>query len=224
MNFEEGKWYKWTGKKERQEGWNPEGHMDFVLDGKPHLCVSACGYCAEFEGQPSGGLEWRWGEHHLFQECSAPGFIVGKYYRWTGKGNTWNPKNGVWLPSVDTLKKSVMDNKPHKCSALHPRGKRAGDFDYTVLDGVWDTVPSGLNSGWPFDPKDFEEVEEPKVETVTQSNIVFDGFEFTQWVTSATLGSAMSFSFGNPEPQSLSARLRKEVLSEIKFKQGEYHV
>lgn len=39
--FEEGKYYKWVGPKERPEDWNCKGRMDFMLDGKPHLCVSS---------------------------------------------------------------------------------------------------------------------------------------------------------------------------------------
>lgn len=36
--FEVGKWYKCT-KTTRQKGWNSDGRMDAVLDGKPHLCT-----------------------------------------------------------------------------------------------------------------------------------------------------------------------------------------
>ena len=36
--FKVGHWYKWTGPKVRPEGWNSEGKMDYMLDGKPHRC------------------------------------------------------------------------------------------------------------------------------------------------------------------------------------------
>eukprot|EP00906_Rhabdomonas_costata_P023219 RCo033430 len=34
--LESGQWYRWTGSTTRPGGWNGEGKMDFLLDGKPH--------------------------------------------------------------------------------------------------------------------------------------------------------------------------------------------
>lgn len=37
--FKVGKYYRWIGPKKRQSGWNSDGLMDGVLDGKPHKCI-----------------------------------------------------------------------------------------------------------------------------------------------------------------------------------------
>ena len=39
-NFEEGKWYVYTGKKTLGK-WNNSGFMDYVLDNKPRQCLAA---------------------------------------------------------------------------------------------------------------------------------------------------------------------------------------
>lgn len=62
--FEVGHWYKWVGPKERQDGWNSEGKMDFILDGKPHQVRASDGSTwADFVDHPRGqgpSDTWEW--------------------------------------------------------------------------------------------------------------------------------------------------------------------
>lgn len=66
--FKEGKWYIYTGK--RQSIWSSGGEMDFMLDGKPHKCVSANGDWADFEGNERDFLLWNWGDLTNFFETT----------------------------------------------------------------------------------------------------------------------------------------------------------
>jgi hypothetical protein len=63
--FEAGRWYVYEGKA-RQSGWNEDGYMDYVLDGKPHLCMRSFGKSARFKDDEknSFGMSciWTWGE------------------------------------------------------------------------------------------------------------------------------------------------------------------
>ena len=58
--FKSGHWYRWTGPKERQSGWNSEGEMDFILDGKPHQCKEGCGGWASFYDSIEFDYSWDW--------------------------------------------------------------------------------------------------------------------------------------------------------------------
>lgn len=60
--FKAGSWYAWNGPKERPRGWNPDGEMDAVLDGKPTRCVkSDGGMYAIFENTPRAcEALWSW--------------------------------------------------------------------------------------------------------------------------------------------------------------------
>jgi hypothetical protein len=55
-----GKWYRWTGPKTRIYGWNGSGEMDFMLDGKPHVCSYGFGEYGKFQDSPDPGFEWQW--------------------------------------------------------------------------------------------------------------------------------------------------------------------
>jgi hypothetical protein len=48
-SFQAGHWYIYTGTK-REDRWNDEGGMDYVLDHKPVKCVIGDGLDAQFEG------------------------------------------------------------------------------------------------------------------------------------------------------------------------------
>jgi len=66
--FEVGKYYKWFGGTERPANWNPKGGMDFMLSGRPFLCVhvdSSNPYRATFElldsyGEEIESTDWDW--------------------------------------------------------------------------------------------------------------------------------------------------------------------
>jgi len=61
--FITGKKYRYTGK-ERLDGWNDVGEMDFVLDGKPRIAIKADGCHANFIGTDSENRPspWYWGD------------------------------------------------------------------------------------------------------------------------------------------------------------------
>lgn len=61
--FEDGKTYKWIGGSERPFGWNMDGFMDFLLDGKPHKVTKGYGDLASFEDTPDDndyGRDFQW--------------------------------------------------------------------------------------------------------------------------------------------------------------------
>jgi hypothetical protein len=73
--FEEGKWYRWVGPKTRPNGWNIDGEMDKVLDGKPHRLVKMV---SAMEGlfdvtprRETDFWDWRYG-FEFFREVPAP--------------------------------------------------------------------------------------------------------------------------------------------------------
>jgi hypothetical protein len=68
--FEVGKYYKWVGPKERQRAWHSAGEMDYMLDGRPHLCTGGGTTCASFE-EDHDGYYWSWedGIEHIV-ECT----------------------------------------------------------------------------------------------------------------------------------------------------------
>ncbi len=69
--FKTGKWYRFTGDG-RGELWNRDGHMDFVLNGRPRLCLNGNNHEAQFAGDKSGRLwSWRASTDH-FEECDEP--------------------------------------------------------------------------------------------------------------------------------------------------------
>jgi hypothetical protein len=90
QKFEVGKWYRWTaGVISRPHQWNPDGEMDFILDGKPHKCVAISApeevqpflnpdhAVAAFEDQPNpaGGdlYVWDWdSSREYFEEVPLP--------------------------------------------------------------------------------------------------------------------------------------------------------
>jgi hypothetical protein len=78
--FEKGKYYKYLGK-ERMLGWNSGGHMDFVLDNKPHLCVLTsenARFDAGFKEDKSSYI-WTWEcGSELWVECDDKGVINWK--------------------------------------------------------------------------------------------------------------------------------------------------
>lgn len=69
--FEVGKYYRWIGPKKRQEGWNSEGLMDGILDGKKHLCIATTEYVnfvASFENTKRLNNDtWSWFEGKNFE-------------------------------------------------------------------------------------------------------------------------------------------------------------
>lgn len=70
-HFEVGKWYKWVGPKERQNGWNHEGEMDFMLSGKPYKCIESNRESwSRFLGFDK--YEWAWGDLSNFREVPEP--------------------------------------------------------------------------------------------------------------------------------------------------------
>jgi hypothetical protein len=97
QKFEVGKWYRWIGPKKRLDtwNWNPDGEMDFILDGEPHKCVAVSApqevqpwlavdshLVAAFENQPNpkGGDLWVWdwnGQEVYFKEVPST-FKKGK--------------------------------------------------------------------------------------------------------------------------------------------------
>ena len=55
-----GHWYKWTGPKERPHGWNPDGEMDFMLDGKPRKFRAHLDTRYDCAGYFDDGDWWSW--------------------------------------------------------------------------------------------------------------------------------------------------------------------
>lgn len=71
--FEVGHWYRYDGPKERAPFWNNQGMMDFVLDGKPHLCVESI----DWNAGEGNFLAWFWGStQRHFVEVPAPCDVV----------------------------------------------------------------------------------------------------------------------------------------------------
>jgi|GEM_PF-5058235 len=67
--FKSGHWYRWTGPRERQDGWNDAGSMDFILDGKPHQCKEGRRRLASFFNSPESNHIWDWvGYEACFEE------------------------------------------------------------------------------------------------------------------------------------------------------------
>lgn len=66
MYLTAGKWYKWTGGKNRPSCWNSSGKMDFMLDGKPHYCTSGSGVEGAFSDSPNPNREWSWADGFKF--------------------------------------------------------------------------------------------------------------------------------------------------------------
>jgi hypothetical protein len=70
MIFREGYYYKYVGPNERQSIWSSEGHMDFVLDGDWHLCLSSAedGSVAALDGCTfKRSREWCWGNSDFIE-------------------------------------------------------------------------------------------------------------------------------------------------------------
>lgn len=57
-----GHYYKWIGSKKRPDDWNDEGNMDFMLDGKPHLCIEGGSDIGVFPDSRRPDWEWIWGD------------------------------------------------------------------------------------------------------------------------------------------------------------------
>jgi hypothetical protein len=76
--FEVGKWYKYFGDKPIH-GWNSQGLMDGVLDGKPHKCIMTNGSDeANFE-VTSNSLYgcWNWRQRiENWHEVPAPKYTT----------------------------------------------------------------------------------------------------------------------------------------------------
>jgi hypothetical protein len=119
--FEEGKHYRWVGSKSRPEYFNSERLMDFMLDGKPHLCVNAESttypgrYRAAFAGS-SDSITWSWelkdfelAERETEEPLEDDGtkFIVGKTYTYIGAN-----------PGVEASLYQMRDGKPRKCISV----------------------------------------------------------------------------------------------------------
>ena len=71
--FEKGKWYRYEG--DRGMCWNYDGKMDYMLDGKPHLCLEGSSGLARFkedEENTSDDFTWAWGDLYKFYECDPP--------------------------------------------------------------------------------------------------------------------------------------------------------
>ena len=66
--FVSGKWYVYHGT-EPEGNWNHDGEMDFVLDGKPHLCTDGYSKRATFYDD---GKSWLWGDLSLWEEVPGP--------------------------------------------------------------------------------------------------------------------------------------------------------
>jgi hypothetical protein len=68
--FESGMWYRYLGK-EREEGWNNIGKMDFCLDNKPHQCNKGDGWNASFFDSLEPNCDWFW-TLNLWEEAEPP--------------------------------------------------------------------------------------------------------------------------------------------------------
>jgi hypothetical protein len=70
--FKSGHSYRYLGPYKRGDiipGWNPEGHMDFMLDRKWHKCKKGDGpYACFYDSVGYTNRDWYWGDLDLFKE------------------------------------------------------------------------------------------------------------------------------------------------------------
>jgi len=79
MKLKTGHYYRWTGPKKRQDEWNSNGEMDFILDGKPHLCTFGSGDLGKFEDSSSPDHDWSWHDGFNFiKDCGTNGGNMDK--------------------------------------------------------------------------------------------------------------------------------------------------
>jgi hypothetical protein len=72
MELKTGHYYKWNGPNKRPSDWNYGGEMDFMLDGKPHLCTDGRGKYGKFDDSPSPELRWCWdGDLKYMTDCGT---------------------------------------------------------------------------------------------------------------------------------------------------------
>ena len=96
--FEACKWYV-CHLNERPRGWNCEGKMDGLLDGKPHKCIMGNETYAEFKDIPFRG-DAGWDFHSTidsFEEVPAPSFEVGWEKKYAELEKRYNKLKGMFV-------------------------------------------------------------------------------------------------------------------------------
>ncbi len=113
LQFESGKWYHWVGPRKRRHGWNEDGEMDFILDGRPHPCNVGHGCNASFFDSSNPTREWVW--------CSSS----MEHFREV-------PDGGLWLASLKSNVVTYLESEPY----VSTRHKERRDLCTRLLDRI----------------------------------------------------------------------------------------